>query len=98
VNLRVTGIGPIRRPQIPERARGDGRVERARIGRRAVRFDGQPIECSVYSRDRLQPGDVIAEPAIVEEYGATTVVFPGLRAEVDRFGNLLLTRRLEQAS
>jgi len=29
---------------------------------------------------------------IVEEYGATTVVFPGLRAEVDRFGNLLLSR------
>jgi len=29
----------------------------------------------------------------VEEFGATTVVFPGLVAEVDRFGNLVLTRR-----
>jgi N-methylhydantoinase A len=92
VNLRVTGIGPIRRPQIPERPLGDGRVERARTGRRPVRFDGQAVECSVYSRNNLQPGDLITEPAIVEEYGATTVVFPGLRAEVDRFGNLLLTR------
>ena len=71
---------------------GDGRVERARTGRRPVRFDGQAVECSVYSRDNLQPGDLITEPAIVEEYGATTVVFPGLRAEVDRFSNLLLTR------
>src|SRR5262245_13249119 len=93
VNLRVTGIGPIRRPQIPERPMGDGRVERARTGRRPVRFDGQSIDCSVYARDNLQPGDLITEPAIVEEYGATTVVFPGLSAEVDRFGNLLLTRR-----
>jgi N-methylhydantoinase A len=94
VNLRVTGIGPIRRPRIPERPMGDGRVERARTGRRPVRFDGQSIECSVYSRGRLEPGDLITEPAIVEEYGATTVVFPGLRAEVDRFRNLLLTRAL----
>ena len=62
VNLRVTGIGPIRRPRIPERPRGDGRVERARTGRRTVRFDGHSLECSVYSRDQLQPGDVIAEP------------------------------------
>jgi N-methylhydantoinase A len=94
VNLRVTGIGPIRRPRIPERPMGDGRVERGRTGRRSVRFDGKSIECSVYSRDRLEPGDLITEPAIVEEYGATTVVFPGLRAEVDRFCNLLLRRAL----
>ncbi|PYO35372.1 MAG: 5-oxoprolinase [Candidatus Rokuibacteriota bacterium] len=92
VNLRVTGVGPIRRPRFPERPRGDGRVQRALTGRRTVRFDGQSVECAVYARERLRPGDVITEPSIVEEYGATTVVFPGLRAEVDRFGNLLLTR------
>jgi len=92
VNLRVTGVGPIRRPRFPEQSPGDGRVERALTGRRPVRFDGRHVECAVYRRDRLQSGDVIDAPAIVEEYGATTVVFPGLRAEVDRFGNLLLTR------
>ncbi len=94
VNLRVTGVGPIRRPRFPERPRGDGRVQRALTGRRAVRFDGRSVECAVYARERLRPGDVVTGPAIVEEYGATTVVFPGLRAEVDRFGNLLLTRAL----
>ena len=57
-----------------------------------MRFDGKSVECAVYARERLQPGDVITGPVIVEEYGATTVVFPGLRAEVDRFGNLLLSR------
>ncbi len=50
------------------------------------------MQCAAAARDRLQPGDVIVAPAIVEEYGATTVVFPGLRAEVDRFDNLLLVR------
>src|SRR5262249_51876005 len=92
VNLRVSGVGPIRRPRFSERPDGDGHVERALTGRRTVRFDGELAECTIYERERLQPGDVITAPAIVEEYGATTVVFPGLRTEADRFGNLLLTR------
>jgi N-methylhydantoinase A len=92
VNLRVTGVGPIRRPRFRERPRGDGRAERALTGRREVRFAGRSADCPIYSRDRLQPGDRLDGPAIIEEYGSTTVVFPALRAEVDRFGNLLLTR------
>jgi N-methylhydantoinase A len=92
VNLRVTGVGPIRRPRLGGLAPGDGRVERALREWRAVSFDGQRVECAVYRRDRLQPRDALLGPAIVEEYGATTVVFPGLRANVDGFGNLLLTR------
>ena len=92
VNLRVTGVGPIRRPRLRELARGDGRAERAVRERRDVRFDGRSLECPVYARERLAPGDVLRGPAVVEEYGATTVVFPDLVAEVDRLGNLLLTR------
>jgi N-methylhydantoinase A len=90
VNLRVTGVGPIDRPKLAELPPGDGRVERARGGQRAVVFDGTVRECATYARVRLRPGDVVPGPAIVEEYGATTVVFPAMTAEVDRFGNLLL--------
>ncbi|PYN95532.1 MAG: 5-oxoprolinase [Candidatus Rokuibacteriota bacterium] len=93
VNVRVTGIGPIARPKLPELPSGDRRPERARRGTRTVVFDGVAHECALYDRARLAPGDMLAAPAIVEEFGATTVVFPGLAAEVDRFGNLVLTRR-----
>jgi N-methylhydantoinase A len=92
VNLRVTAIGPIRRPRFVEQPLGDGRTERALTSHRDVRFDARTTPCPIYARARLQPGDVLRGPAIVEEYGSTTVVFPGLHAEVDRFGNLLLTR------
>ena len=44
-------------------------------------------------RARLQPGDCIDGPAIVEEFGSTTVVYPGLQLRVDGFGNLLLRRQ-----
>ncbi|PYM17636.1 MAG: 5-oxoprolinase [Candidatus Rokuibacteriota bacterium] len=92
VNVRVTGVGPIRRPCFVERASGDGRSERAVTEQRPVRFEGATRDCAVYARDRLRPDDVVAGPAIIEEYGATTVVFPGLGARVDRSGNLLMTR------
>jgi N-methylhydantoinase A len=92
VNLRVTGIGPIERPKLRELAPGDGRPARARTGSRAVVFDGQVRDCLVYARDRLRPADMVDGPAIVEEYGATTAIYPGQRVEVDRFGNMILTR------
>jgi len=93
VNVRATGIGPIERPKLIELPPGDGRVERARRGTRAVMFDGVSHDCALYDRTRLASGDLLAGPAIVEEFGSTTVVFPGLVAEVDRFGNLVLTRK-----
>jgi N-methylhydantoinase A len=92
VNLRVTGIGPITRPTLPTRAPGDGRVERARAGTRPVAFEAEPVATPVYDRARLQPDDCLPGPAIVEEFGSTTVVYPAQTATVDGFGNLLLRR------
>jgi N-methylhydantoinase A len=49
------------------------------------------VECSTYDRYRLTRGNVIKSPAIVEDKDATTVIHPGYQAEVDRYGNLILT-------
>jgi N-methylhydantoinase A len=92
VNLRVTGIGPITRPKLRERPPGDGRPDRALTGTRTVTFSQKPVDCQVYDRALLAPGDMLNGPLIIEEYGATTVVYPGQRIEADRFGNLILTR------
>ena len=51
------------------------------------------VDTAIYRRDDLSPGDVIVGPAVVEEYGATVPLPPGFQAEVDRFGNLVVTRR-----
>jgi N-methylhydantoinase B len=92
VNLRVVGVGVTGRPTPRALTAGDGHAGRARTGTRRVGFSGGDVESSVYDRARLRPGDRLAGPAIVEEFGATTVVFPGQRIEVDRFGNMILTR------
>jgi len=95
VNLRVTGIGPIARPALRPLPPGDRRPERALAGQRPVFFAGAFVSTPIYDRARLRPGDCLDGPAIVEEFGSTTVVFPGLEATVDHYGNLLLARRAD---
>jgi N-methylhydantoinase A len=91
VNLRLTGIGPIRRPEIPRLPSGDSDIERAIVSSRPVYFDDAFVETSVFDRGRMSPGDRLSGPAIVEEYGSTTVIPPRLHASVDDWGNLLIT-------
>ncbi len=92
VNLRVTGIGPIRRPQLAPVAGGDGDARRAVTGRRPVVFAraAGPVDTAIFWRSALAAGDEVAGPAIIEEYGATIPLHPGFAARVDGFGNLLV--------
>ncbi|HEX6486951.1 MAG TPA: hydantoinase/oxoprolinase family protein, partial [Nocardioidaceae bacterium] len=90
VNLRVTGIGPIRKPEIQEVAPGTGSGD-ARTGSRRVFFD-EWLETPVYDRDRLGAGDLVEGPAVLEEFGSTLPLHPGFTARVDRFGNLQIAR------
>jgi N-methylhydantoinase A len=101
VNLRVTGIGPITRPElqeVPERAPeepvGDGLP--AQRSRRAVCFDPDDgyADTPVLWRPDLRAGDTFSGPAIVEEFGSTVPVHPGFGVRVDRWGNLVLTREV----
>ncbi len=88
VNLRVSGIGPIRRPRPRTVPPGAGAATAGR-GCRPVWFD-RWLPTPVYDRARLGAGDEVLGPAVVEEFGATVPVHPGYRARVDGHGNLLL--------
>jgi N-methylhydantoinase A len=93
VNLRVSGIGPITRPELCELPALEGTRARACGGFRQVCFDGQsPVDTRIYRRAELAPGDQIDGPSIIEEFGATVPIHPGFRARVDRYGNLVVTR------
>ena len=94
VNLRVTGIGPIARPNLAEIATAQDSPARARTGTRGVCFepaDGR-VEAGIYWRPDLCAGDMLKGPVVVEEFGATIPVHPGFTLRVDAFGNLVITR------
>ena len=90
VNLRVTGVGPIRKPEVREIGAGSG-AESARTGSRRVYFDDW-VDTPVYDRARLGAGDEVEGPAVFEEFSSTVPLHPGFTARVDGFGNLLITR------
>jgi len=94
VNLRVTSLGLIDKPALQEIAAGGPDASAALKGERGVYFEvaGDFQPCQLYDRARLLAGNSIIGPAIIEEYGSTTVVFPEQQARVDHFGNLLLMR------
>ena len=91
VNLRLRMIAegepfaPMRREPVP----GDGSL--ACYAQRDVFFDGRFLKSRFYRRDGLVPGDVISGPAMITEYTAATVLPPGDRAQVDGFGNIVIS-------
>jgi N-methylhydantoinase A len=92
VNARLTAFGVVAKPAAERHAAPRASLEGALIERRGVWFDGAARECPVFERERLPEGAALAGPAIVEEFGATTVVPPGWRGALDVHGNLRLER------
>jgi N-methylhydantoinase A len=88
VNLCVSGFGVIERPQMPKLEAGDGKF--APKGSRPVYFGSAFVDTPVYDRFTLPPGARIIGPAVVEEFGSTTVVFPMQTVEVDPHGILVI--------
>ena len=88
VNFCVSGFGMIDRPRIPEVKRAAGDPPKG--GSRPVYFDGKFRDTPVYERAALGASAQLDGPAIVEEFGSTTVVFPGQHLEVDPHGILII--------
>ena len=94
VNLRLTAIGKIAKPRLRELEGNNTDIAAAQKAVRSVYFaeSNGYVECPIYDRYLLGPSCVLTGPAIVEEIDSTTVIHPGYSAQVDRFGNLILTR------
>jgi N-methylhydantoinase A len=92
VNLRVSGVGPIKRPAIL-RAAPDRPAPRP-TGSRSVCFDTEAgyVDTPVYWRPDLPAGHVVTGPVIIEEFGSTVPIHPGFTARVDDHANIVVTR------
>jgi N-methylhydantoinase A len=89
VNFCVSGFGLIERPQMPELARRSTVIP-ATGSTRPVYFDGAPHETPIYDRASLGPDMQLQGPAVVEEFGSTTVIFPRQELTVDPHGILII--------
>ena len=88
VNFCVSGFGVIERPTMPKLA--TGKAKPALKSSRPVYFDGAFRDTAIYDRAGLPPGFTLDGPAVIEEFGSTTVVFPGQILTVDPHGILIV--------
>jgi N-methylhydantoinase A len=90
VNARLVAYGLVAKPAAEgHAAAADGETA---VVTRSVWFGGAADDCPVWERERLATGAGLRGPAIVEEFGATTVIPPGWVGVVDAQGNLRFER------
>lgn len=93
VALRMLARGKGKGVHFSEVGRHPDGPETAQKGARRVYFEDRwHAACPVYERERLGAGTALRGPAIIEEYGSTTVLPPGWGAEIDDWGNILMVR------
>ena len=92
VSVRVTAAGLLARPGFVPLTDAGPDAAAARSGNREVWLAeaGGWAACPVYERDRLESGNRVIGPAIIEQMDTTTLILPGMTAQVDPFLNLIL--------
>jgi N-methylhydantoinase A len=89
VSVRLRAAGITDKPALNREK--SARRHKAKPQREALVWLGDKRrKVAVYDRAELQPGATIAAPAIIIEYGSTTLIPLGWRARVDAWQNLLL--------
>ena len=90
VNLRFSALGRFENqlpPGLPSNRGASGEQ-----GKRPVIFDhGQlSLLCPIFLRDGFKAGDRLDGPAVIEELGATILLYPGDKMQVNEFGHLVI--------
>jgi N-methylhydantoinase A len=94
VELRVRGVKKVTRVKFRRWTEKGASSVGARVGQREVYFEKKGyLKTRVYAREKLDPGNIVLGPAIVEELTSTCVVPPNFRAKIDRLRNLVITKR-----
>jgi N-methylhydantoinase A len=90
VNLRLTALGARTKINFPRVSESQAA---ARNGTRSIYLDDaeRPANAAVYQRTLLAPDARVAGPAVIEEYGSTTVLFEGDAATVADTGEIIVT-------
>lgn len=93
ITLRVIATAEIETLEIPQlKTGGDTNPERALMSTRKTVFDsGDEVDTPRYRRADLLAGDTVTGPAIIIQHNSTTVVPPGYGANVEAFGDLLIS-------
>ncbi len=91
VNMHLASFGRIAKTPIKEIPTQPYSLEECIKEVRPVIFEGTgKADTKIYDREKLSPGMTMEGPVIIEEVSASTVVYPGMRASIDAYGDIII--------
>jgi N-methylhydantoinase A len=84
--LQLVATGATQDVELPKHERGGDMPDPAET--RTVYFDGKATDTPVYERQSLPAGVRFEGPAVIDQLDTTTLVPPGVKAEVDEYLNI----------
>ncbi|MDF1776044.1 MAG: hydantoinase/oxoprolinase family protein, partial [Rhizobiaceae bacterium] len=93
ITLRIIATAEVETLEIPELEKGGTTNPPAALmyTRKTVFDNGDAVETPRYKRSELLAGDRVNGPAIIIQHNSTTIVPPGYGANVEAFGDLLIS-------
>ncbi len=80
--LHLSAFARLQQPDIARLPRAATAAETAQIRKVYIGNAGGWLDAKIYRRDGLQPGFTAAGPAVIEEYGSTTLIWPSDKFEI----------------
>jgi len=91
VNMHLASFGRIEKTPIKEIDPKPFTIEECVKEVRPVIFEGTgKVDTKIYDREKLSPGMEMAGPAIIEEVSASSVIYPGMKASIDVYGDIII--------
>ena len=95
INFNLTAIGTINKPNVIKGKVSGEDASEAVIGERKVSVDNDSfVKYKLYDRDKLEPGNVVVGPAIVEQMDSTTIILSGQFGKVDEYYNITIENEI----
>ncbi len=80
--VHLSALVRLKQPEIARLPRGAAQSRPAQLRKIYIESAGGWLDAQIFRRDALEPGFAAVGPAVIEEYGSTTLVWPGDRFEI----------------
>ena len=80
--LHLSAFARLKQPEIARLPRAAANSQPAQLRKIYIGNAGGWLDGQIFHRDALEPGFSATGPAVIEEYGSTTLVWPGDRFEI----------------
>ena len=80
--LHLSAFARLQQPEIGRLPRAAAKSRPAQLRKIYIESAGGWLDAQIFRRDALEPGFSAVGPAVIEEYGSTTLVWPGDRFEI----------------